>query len=186
MEKRPTVIRDEKVAIVEEVADQLRRSSMAVLADYRGLTVSQISDLRRQLRPADVELRVVKNTLARLAARAAERDVILPSLEGPTAIAFSYGDPAALAKTLTDTIRTQRLTMPIKNGLLGDRLLSPAEVSRLADLPSREVLLSQVVGTMNSPISGLVNVLAGTLGSFLGVLEARRNQLEEGGAAASA
>jgi large subunit ribosomal protein L10 len=74
--------------------------------------------------------------------------------------------------------------MPIKNALLGDRLLAPADVTRLAELPSRDVLLAQVVGTMNSPISGLVNVLAGTLGSLLGVLEARRNQLEEGGASA--
>jgi large subunit ribosomal protein L10 len=184
MEKRPTVIRDEKVATVTEIADQLRRSSMAVLTDYRGLSVSQISELRRQLRPADVELRVVKNTLARLAARAADKEALLPGLEGPTAIAFSFGEPTVLAKTLTDTIRTQRLVMPIKGGLLGDRLLGAPEVTRLAELPSRDVLLSQVVGTIQAPISGLVNVLAGTLGSLLGVLEARRNQLEEGGASA--
>ncbi len=184
MEIRPTVIREEKVATVNEIADQLRRSTMAVLTDYRGLTVSQISELRRQLRPADVELRVVKNTLARLAARAAQREELLPALEGPTAIAFSFGEPTVLAKTLTDTIRTQRLVMPIKGGLLGDRLLAPPEVTRLAELPTRDVLLSQVVGTIQAPISGLVNVLAGTLGSLLGVLEARRNQLEEGGASA--
>jgi large subunit ribosomal protein L10 len=155
---------------------------MAVLADYRGLNVSQISELRRQLRPADVELRVVKNTLARLAARAADREMLLPALEGPTAIAFSYGEPATLAKTLMDTIRTQRLTMTVKNGLLGDRLLAPADVTRLAELPSRDVLIAQVVGSVQAPIAGLVNVLAGTLGSLLGVLEARRAQLEEGGA----
>jgi large subunit ribosomal protein L10 len=184
MEKRPTVIREDKVAIVEEIADQLRRSSMAVLADYRGLTVSQISELRRQLRPADVELRVVKNTLTRLAARAAEREVLLPALEGPTAIAFSYGEPTILAKTLTDTIRTQRLSMTIKNGLLGDRLLAASEVARLAELPSRDVLIAQVVGSVQAPIAGLVNVLAGTLGSLLGVLEARRAQLEEGSGSA--
>jgi large subunit ribosomal protein L10 len=184
MEKRPTVIRDEKVAIVNEITDQLRRSSMAVLADYRGLTVAQISELRRQLRSADVELRVVKNTLTRLAARAAERESLLPALEGPTAIAFSFGEPTVLAKTLTDTIRTQRLPMTIKSGLLGDRLLAPAEVTRLGELPSREVLIAQVVGGVQAPIAGFVNVLAGTLGSLLGVLEARRAQLEEGGAAA--
>jgi large subunit ribosomal protein L10 len=183
-EIRPTVIRDEKVAIVNEVAEQLSRASMTVLADYRGLNVTQIGDLRRQLRTAEVELRVVKNTLARLAATKADREAILPVLEGPTAIAFSFGDPAAGAKALTDAIRTQRLGMTIKSGLLGDRVLAAPEVSRIADLPSREVLLAQVVGTMQGPISGLVNVLAGTLGSLLGVLEARRAQLEEGGAAA--
>lgn len=184
MARRPTVIRDEKVVTVNEIADRLRRSSMAVLADYRGLSVSQITELRRQLRPASVEFRVVKNTLARLAARAAERESLVPVLEGPTAIAFGYGDPVAMAKALTETIRTQRLPLTIKYGLLDNRLLPPTEVSRLAELPGRDVLLGQVVATIQAPLTGLVNVLAGTIGSLLGVLEARRAQLEERGGAA--
>src|SRR5713226_2901712 len=108
VEKRPTSIRPEKVAAVEELADRLTRATMAVLADYRGLTVTQLADLRRQLRPANVELRVAKNTLARLAAQRTGREVLLPALVGPTAFVFSYGDPAAMAKALTETIRTQR------------------------------------------------------------------------------
>jgi large subunit ribosomal protein L10 len=183
LEKRPTVIRPEKVAEVEELTDRLERSTMAVITDYRGLSVAQLADLRRQLRQANVELRVTKNTLARLAASRVGREAMLPGLEGPTAIAFSYGDPAAMVRTLTDAIRVQRLAMQVKSGLLGDRLLPAAEVSRIAELPSRDVLIAQVVGTVQGPIAGFVNVLAATLQSIVGVLDARRQQLEEAGGA---
>jgi len=178
MEKRPTSIRPEKVAVVEELADRLSRATMAVLADYRGLTVGQLADLRRQLRPQNVELRIAKNTLARLAARQTGREALLPALEGPTAFVFSFGDPAAMAKTLTDTIRAQRLDMRIKSALYGEQLLPATDVARMAELPNRETLIAQVVGTMQSPISSFVGVLAGTLQSLVGVLEARRQQME--------
>jgi large subunit ribosomal protein L10 len=178
MEKRPTSIRPEKVAVVDDLADRLTRATMSVLADYRGLTVSQIGDLRRQLRAVDVELRVAKNTLARLAARKTGREALLPALEGPTAFVFTYGDPAAMAKTLTDTIRTQRLGVTIKSALYGEQLLPAADVTRIAELPNRDTLIAQVVGTVQAPIANFVGVLAGTLGSLVGVLEARRQQLE--------
>ncbi len=133
MENRPTSIRPEKVAVVEELADRLSRATMAVLADYRGLTVGQLADLRRQLRPHNVELRVAKNTLARLAARQTGREALLPALEGPTAFVFSFGDPAAMAKTLTDTIRAQRLDVQIKSALFGEQLLPATDVTRIAE-----------------------------------------------------
>lgn len=178
MEKRPTVIRPAKVAEVDDLADRLTRSTMAVLADYRGLSVAQMGELRRQLRPVDVELRVAKNTLTRLAAQKAGREALLPALVGPTALVFSYGDPAAMAKTLTDTVRMQRLSLQVKSALLGDRLLPAADVARIAELPSRDVLMAQVVGSVQGPIAGLVGVLAGTLQNLVGVLDARRQQLE--------
>lgn len=180
MKKRPTVIRAEKVASVQDVADRLDRSEIAVVADYRGLTVSQLTDLRRQLGPVQAELHVAKNTLARLAVQGTPREGLTSVLEGPTAFVFGYGDPAQTARTLNDVIRTQRLQIRIKGGLLKHRLLSAADVTRIADLPSRQALLAQVVGSVQAPLAGLVNVLAGTLRSFLGVLEARRQQLEEG------
>jgi len=182
MEKRPTVIRQEKVAQVKELADRLERASMAVLTDYRGLSVAQLADLRGQLRPANVEVKIAKNTLLRLAAQQTGREALLPALEGPTAVVFSFGDPAEMAKALTETIRSRRLTMPIKNGLLGDRLLPGSDVTRIAELPSRDVLVSQVLGTVQAPISNFVGVLAATLQSFVGILDARRAQLEESGA----
>lgn len=178
MEKRPTVVRPEKAAVVEELADRLSRSTMAILADYRGLTVAQMSDLRRQLRAAEVDFKVTKNTLTRLAAQRSGRESLLPALVGPTAIAFGYGDPIVAAKVITDTIRTQRLSMQIKSAFMGDRLLPAGDVSRLAELPGRDTLIAQAVGTMQAPIVGLVSVLAATLQSLLGVLEARRQQLE--------
>jgi large subunit ribosomal protein L10 len=151
---------------------------MVILADYRGLTVAQMSELRRQLRPVEVELRVVKNSLARLAAERSGSAALLPALVGPTAIAFGYGDPTAMAKALTDTIRVQRLAMQMKGTLLGSQLLPGADVARIAELPSREVIIAQVVGAVQAPISAFVSTLAGVLQSFLGVLEARREQLE--------
>jgi large subunit ribosomal protein L10 len=178
VEKRPTSIRPEKVAVVDELADRLSRASMAVLADYRGLTVGQLADLRRALRPHDVEVRVAKNTLSRLAAQRVGREALLPALEGPTAFVFSFGDPAAMAKTLTDTIRAQRLDVQIKSALYGERLLPPADVTRIAELPPREVLLAQVVGTLQGPLAGVVGTLQGMLQSLVGVLEARRMQME--------
>lgn len=179
MEKRPTVIRPRKVEAVQSLTERLSRAQMAILADYRGLTVAQISDLRRQLRPADVELRVVKNTLARLAAKGSGCEALLPALVGPTAMVFSYGDPAAMAKTLTDAIRAQRLPLQVKGALLGDRLIPAADVSRIADLPGREALIAQVVGGVQAPISAFVGALGGILQNLVGVLDARRQQLED-------
>jgi len=183
MEKRPTVIRPEKVAAVEVIVEELNQASMAILTDYRGLSVAQLADLRRQLRASQVELHIVKNTLARLAAQKTGKEALLPALVGPTAMAVGSGDPALMTKTLTDVIRTQRLGMTIRAALLGDRLLSTAEVNTLATLPSRETLIAQVVGTIQAPIAGLVGVLSGTLQSLVGVLDARRQQMEETGAA---
>jgi len=180
METRPTVIRQEKVALVDELTDQLNRSNMAVLTDYRGLNVAQMADLQHQLRAAEVELRVVKNTLARLAAQKSGSEALLPELVGPTAIAFGFGDPAALSKALTDAIRAQRLPMRVKSALLGDRLLAGSDVERIAQLPPRDVLLGQVAGALMSPMAGLVNTLNGVVQNLVLVLDARRAQLEGG------
>jgi len=179
MEKRPPVIRPEKVAAVEEIVNQLNESSIAVLTDYRGLTVAQLADLRRQLRTAQVELHVVKNTLARIAAERTGKTALLPALIGPSAVAFAKGDPALASKILTDVIRTQRLPMTVRGGLLGEQMLDTAGITRLATLPSRDELIAQVVGTLQAPIANLVGVLSGTLQSLVGVLDARRQQLEE-------
>lgn len=176
--KRPTVIRPEKEAAVRELADQLDRSQLALVTDYRGLTVAQITNLRRQLGASEAEMHVAKNTLAKLAIQGTPREVLGPVLEGPTAFVFGYGDAVKTAKTLTDVIRIQRLQLPIRGGLLGDRFLSGPDVARLAELPSRDVLVAQVVGGFQAPLAGIVNVLGGVLQNFLGVLEARRQQLE--------
>lgn len=178
--------RPEKVRIVDELADRLERASMAVLTDYRGLTVAEMQALRARLRQHGVELKVAKNTLTRFAAQRTGRPSLLPMLEGPTAIAFSYGEPAELARALGDYLRTARTPLKVKGAIIGDRAIGADDLPRLAELPPRAQLLAQVIGGMQAPIAGLVTVLNGTLASLVGVLEARRRQLEEQGSAASA
>ncbi len=173
-----------KAETVEELAALLGPSKIAILTDYRGLKVSEISQLRRKLREVGVEFHVAKNTLTRLAAEKVGKGEISPALEGPTAIAFGYRDEVEPAKVLADYIRTSRSTLKIKAALLGNRLIAPEKVSELATLPPREVLLARVVGQMQAPLYGLVNVLSGNLRGFVTVLQARAKQLEEEGSAA--
>jgi len=176
------VARPEKVQEVEELADRFTRSSIAVVTDYRGLNVGDMVAFRGRLREAGVEYRVSKNTLSRFAADKSGSEAIKEDLVGPTAIAFAYDDPVAVAKIVSDFARTSRI-LQVRGALLGDRRIGPEEVTRLAELPSRDVLIAQVLGGMKGPIAGLVNVLSGVTRNLVGVLDARRRQLEEGDAA---
>lgn len=169
--------RPEKVQEVDELADKLKRSTIAILTDYRGLNVAAMVGFRSRLREAGVEYRVSKNTLTRFAAQKAGRDVIVEDLIGPTAIAFGYGDPQPVAKAISDFARSSRI-LQTKSALLGERRLTAQEVTQLAELPSRDELLARVAGGMMSPIAGMVNVLSGTLRNLVGVLDARRQQIE--------
>jgi len=171
------VLKEQQVAAI---ADQLSRAKVTVLADYRGLSVSEITALRRRLREANAEFHVAKNTLTRRAAERLGCGELVPYLVGPTGLALGYGDEAALAKAMSEFARTSRI-LTLKAGLLGSRVLAAEDVGRLADLPSREQLIAQVVGGVQAPIAGLVNVMSGTLRSLVGVLEARRQQLESAG-----
>jgi large subunit ribosomal protein L10 len=167
---------------VDELADQLERAELTVLADYRGLTVADMARLRGRLRDAGGEFHVAKNTLTRRAAERLGYADLVPYLVGPTGIATGT-DPSALAKALNEYARTQR-TFVFKGAVLGSRVLPASDVGRLAELPGREQLIAQVVGGFQAPIAGLVNVLSGTLRNLVGVIEARRQQLEgQGGGA---
>ena len=178
---------ERKAQTIEELAERLRRSPMGVLTDYRGLTVSEITALRRQLREAGGDYVVAKNTLLRIAAEQAGVKGLEPLLEGPTAVAFSDHRLSELAKSLSSYAKTAR-AFSIKGGYLEGRAISVQDIERIATLPSREQLLAQLMGSMQAPIAGLVNVLNATLSSIVYVLDARRRQLEEqgGGAAAPA
>ena len=178
---KETGVREEKARAVDELADKLGRSQMVVLTDYRGLSVTEMSALRNRLRQAGADYQVAKNTLTRFAAERIGRTAIVPELEGPTAIAFGYEDPSALAKSLSEYLRTSRI-LSIKVGLIGDRRLSPEDLGRLADLPPRDTLLGQTLGSIVSPLSAFLMVVAAPLQNVIGVLEARRQQLEESGA----
>ncbi len=143
--------RPEKVAVVEEIRTKLGAADAAVLTEYRGLTVTALAELRGALRPANTEYKVFKNTLARRAAEEAGLSELLPLLDGPTAIAFVTGDAVVAAKALRDFGRTNA-ALVIKGGLLGPRVLTPADVESLADIQPREVLLARLAGGFQAPM----------------------------------
>lgn len=173
--------RADKVAAVTDIAEKLTKTQGAVITDYRGLNVAQSTELRKQLRDAGVEFKVLKNTLTILAAKESGLEDIIPSLSGPTAIAFGYDDPVAPAKIISDFAKTNQ-ALEVKGGILEGAFIDTDAVKALAALPSREVLLSQVVRGMQAPIAGLVNVLHGSIRNVVYVLDAVRKQKEEAGA----
>jgi large subunit ribosomal protein L10 len=172
------ITREKKGELVSEYTDKLRRSQAVIVTEYRGLTVKQLQDLRRELRANNSELVVAKNTLLGRALAEAGLPDAEKLLKGPTAVALCYEELAAPAKALNKFARDSKVLV-IKGGLLGQSVFGEAGVQELADLPSREQLLGQVVGTLQAPISGLVNVLAGTLRGLVNVLNARADKLEQ-------
>ncbi|MGH3732300.1 MAG: 50S ribosomal protein L10 [Acidimicrobiales bacterium] len=151
-------VRTAKVATVDELKERVEATSTAVVTEYRGMTVTQISALRRQLRTLDADYKVFKNTLVR---RAIEGTSVAPLgefLEGPTAIAFVNGDVSAVAKALRDFARATP-TLVVKGGVLDGKLLTLGELTALADLPSRDVLLARFAGLLASPMTTLAGLL---------------------------
>ena len=173
--------RPEKEAAVAELKERFASAKVVVLTDFRGLTVKKATELRRRLRQAGVEYRVVKNTLTSRAAREANLTGLDQYLAGPTALAFSGADPVAPAKVLMEFARENK-ELTVKAGVLDGRVIDAEQVKALADLPSREVLLAQVLAGMQAPLTGLVRVLNGTLAGFVYALEAYRRKLEAQGA----
>ena len=170
--------REKKALIIERLQEVFSKCNIGILTDYRGLSASEASALRRRLREAGIEYKVVKNTLARFAAERTGKDELVSLFEGPVAIAFGYGDITEPAKVLAGYIRDSKISLDIKAGFLSDRILTSAEVKRLSELPSREELLARVLGGMQAPISALVNQLTVPLRRIMGVLQARIQQLE--------
>ena len=182
----PKARKEQKAEQVELIADKLKRAKVAVLTDYRGLTVSQIQDLRGRLRAGDVEYRVIKNTLARRAAEAAGHPALQSELKGPVAIAFGYDDLGAPAKLINEFVRATRLKLEVVGGLVEGKVFSPAQVKSLADLPSREVLLSRLLGAMQAPLGNLASVLQAPITKLARTLDAVRTQKESPSPAAAA
>jgi large subunit ribosomal protein L10 len=150
--------RDQKAAVVDEIAGQIGASEAIFAVDYRGLTVAQAADLREKLRDADARLRVVKNSLSERAADKAGAPELRPMLQGPTALALVQGDVALAAKALNDAARALGI-LEFKGGLLNGSVLSAEDVRSIARLPSRDILNAQLVGTIAAPLSGLVRGL---------------------------
>lgn len=172
--------REKKAQIIDELQDRFSRSSIVILTDHRGLSTAEINALRRKLREARIEYRVVKNTLARFAVERTGRADLGGLFKGQVAVVLGYGNVVEPAKILTDYIRTSKSALAIKAGFLGTRGLTAKDVQTLATLPPREVLIARVLGGMQSPIANIIGVLAAPLRGFAGILQARIKQLEEG------
>ena len=167
--------RDQKTAVVDEIAGELQEAEAIFAVDYRGITVSQVADLRVKLRDADARFRVVKNSLSERAADKAGLDTLKPMLVGPTALAFVNGDAALAAKALNDTARQLNL-LDFKGGLLNGSALTADDVRSIARLPSREVLYAQLVGTVAAPLTGLARGLNALVGGLAIQLQAIADQ----------
>jgi len=176
------MLKEQKTRVVEQLTERLRDTDTLMVADYRGLTMPEIDELRSKLLEAGARFTVVKNTLTRRAAEAAGRQEVLELIDGPTAIAFldSEGDPAAVAKILNDTARTNDVLV-IRGGLLEGTVVGDAEIKRLATLPSADVLRAQLVGAVAGPLTTVVGLFAAPLRDLVGVIDARIRQLEEQG-----
>lgn len=167
-----------KEAALAQLTELLGRSSIAILTGYQGLSVAEMGELRRKLRQAGMDYHVVKNTLASFAAERTGRSALKNFLEGPTAIAFGYGEPTESAKVLSEHLRSTRIGLLIRGAVIGDRALGPAEVLAIAALPPREVLQSQVLAAMQAPLASLIHVLNGNILALLRLLQGRVRQLE--------
>jgi large subunit ribosomal protein L10 len=168
---------EEKKQVVEEIKQKLENASLVVCTDYRGLNVQQITELRNKLRVPGVEYRVLKNTMFRFALQQAGYEDIAPQITGPNAVVFSNDDPIGPAQTLNDFAKTNK-QLEIKLGILEGKLLSLEEIKQLAGLPPREILLGQVVGTMQAPITSFVRVLNANLTGLVRALDGIREQKE--------
>jgi large subunit ribosomal protein L10 len=161
-----------KVQSIEALKERLGATKTAVLTEYRGLTVRQLSDLRKQLKAAAAEYKVVKNRLARLAVKDSPLDPLASHLKGPTGLVIARRDPVAVAKALQAFVKTNP-AFTIKVGMVEGKVLQPQELRALADLPSREALRAQIVGALQGPMGQLVTLLTAPHRELAQVLEAR-------------
>ena len=173
--------KEKKVELVDQITEILKECSVIVAADYRGLSVDQMNALRRQLLSKEVKLQVVKNTLARFAADKAGMEELKSLLVGPTALAFGFGDNIAdPAKVLIEYQKATKLEIGIKGGLLDNKMLSKEQVTALSKLPTKEVLIATLLGTLQRPVASLLSIMNGTLQALSRIRKARAGQLEGG------
>ena len=179
--------KEDKERVVAELTERLRTSKTLLVADYRGLSMTDIDELRTKLLESGARFTVVKNTLTRRAAEAAGADSLLALLEGPTAIAFleTEGDMIAAAKALSDAARTTRI-LAIRGGVMEGRAISADEVESLAQLPPLDVLRGQVLGAVTAPLTTIVGLFSAPLQNLIGLIDARIEQLEAQGDAPAA
>ena len=169
--------RTEKELKVKEIHEEFTEAKSAVLLDYKGLNVAEITDLRRKLREVSVDLKVIKNTLTKLASENTAYDAIKPFLIGPTAAAISKNDPVGGLKILDEFIKANP-KLEYKAAVIEGTLVDKTQISKYADLPSRDVLVGMLLGTMQAPVAGFVRVMAGNLTGLLNVMNGIKESKE--------
>jgi large subunit ribosomal protein L10 len=167
----------DKQQIVEDLRDRFAKSAIIVLTDYKGLDVAAMNDLRRRLRAEEIEYRVVKNTILTRASADNDGDLIKDFFKGPSAVALGFDDPIAPAKVLAQFAKDHE-QLEIKVGVMGGKVLDPTAITALAKLPSREVLLGQLLAVLNAVPTSFVRTLAEVPRSFVNVLAAIKDQKE--------
>ncbi|WBW49772.1 50S ribosomal protein L10 [Peptoniphilus equinus] len=167
-----------KVQLIDEIKEKIQGAQSIVLMNYRGLNVEEVTELRKNFREANVDYKVYKNTMMRRAFEELGHDDMSEFLKGPSSIAFSLEDPVSAAKVAAEFAKSHEL-LEIKSGVVDGKLISTEEVIGLSKLPSKEVLIAQLLGGLNSPIQGLANVLTGNMRGLAVVLDAIREKREK-------
>lgn len=168
---------ESKKQIVQEIKEKIEKAQAVILVDYRGLNVEEVTELRKKYREAGVEYKVYKNTMMRFAFKDAGLEEFNNYLTGPNAVAFSYDDPVSAAKVSSEFSKGND-KLEIKAGIVDGKIIGFNEIKALADLPSREVLIAQVLGGLNAPITGFVNVLQGNIRNLVYALNAIKEKQE--------
>jgi large subunit ribosomal protein L10 len=169
----------QKAEIISELEGMLGKSKAGVVTSYQGIPTPEIVNLRHKLRDSKLELKIVKNTLLRRAAKESGKEFLTTHFDGPRAVILGYDDVSAPARVLTQYIASSGVAMTVSGGFLSDRWISPAEVNTLATLPSQKELIAKVLGGLQSPIAGLVQTLSSPIMGIVYALNGRIKQMEE-------
>ena len=179
LERKVNMLKEKKKMIVDNLADDLSRSTIVIASSYQGLLAKQMAELRNVLAKTGVEYHVVKNTLLYRAAEKVGKPQLMNIIEGPVALAFGYDDVVNAARALNQYIKSTTLPLQIKGGLLGDQILLPEEVINLADLPPKEILISKLIQQLQATVGNLHNILNSPLQGLLNVLHNRAQMTSE-------
>ena len=166
-----------KQQTVSELTDVLQRAKVVIATDYSGMSVNQMTELRRVLREQGAEYRVIKNRLALLAAERAGNELVPQLLDGITGMAFGYDDPVSVAKTIDEFVKASRATLKVRNAVIDGRLVDSTQVAALASMPPKDILLGRLLGQLNSPVTRLVYALNGPVQGLAMVLQRRAEQV---------
>lgn len=167
-----------KTEKVEEIKEVISKAKVAIVSDYRGLSVAEITNLRRRLQKEDGDYTVVKNTLAKIAIKDTQFEGLSEFLKGPSAIAFGFGDEVAPAKVILQYLKEAKKTNEVKGGVLDGKVISASDVKAISSLPSKQELLAKIMGSLNSPAQGMANTLNGVARALVCAMEEVRKQKE--------